>query len=885
MTTTPSEFLKFAKDMGLNQEKTISLTPLSISNNNNGYNTLTGLSVLNNLCHLIEQIHTLKAENNRLRAHMELVNHVEKFLLKTEQNTKLIRHKEKKHVRSTTSIHIGEGTYDEDKSFTISPSNSLKIKKHDSPTLSMTSRERLGVDFIISHDDSSSMLHVDNDQSDLSSSNLPKWNKLRHALSFSRRRRKRSPTTPALNNIERIIPAISISLESDDDRLEDTKHHKKKKKKIRTTNSSRRDLNNDDTDEDAYAEFKNIHSERKNYRNYTENSLHSGLKTTSTSYLPINSGIIDDDTSYTRKQSKIAHYRNKIYSKLTTVKKQFSDQNSLLHPIVNTHSFAFDDIGSGLNHAILSTKLASAMTKSYQQKMREWETMQKSNFLVNYRRQSIVNKNELNNNSRKTSLISIINEAPNDSLIPSIEISNAEIEPNNLILSPILSPNQRSLILHQWREIMSEEIALRHYNEYLERKMQELKQLETDLKTLKAIIFSTNNQKNIFKHRSMTSVEQLDQDLLDQHSQIDLPQRCHSLQSLMNMPASWVLAVQSAAYSDILDGTSNKTTKRAIIFNKNFFNQLKQFKDERQRFEQDTIKDSHIFRNSKTNLSYEENSNEKRSNRPRTKIILTRACLRKFSYTSTSEIPQSFLSNTMIPLQTTISKLEKSSYIDLLSTPITNEQEFGLSASPSSSTMLNKRSKRSRFDFKKTLQRSKSMCMTQFNSWLQRRRQQHLSVPRRKSAIDPKTNKEMKLSPCSTPKLLGSPRLARIHQKIFKQQNPPPISPSASPIEIPLSESFMELPPASLSPFLDDSDEQFQKQEHPVRIYLPARTSPATRHVRITDVNIISDNNNIKTPPMSKITSPVILRKNLTSSIKTTARERRESFAAQSKSS
>jgi hypothetical protein len=50
---------------------------------------------------------------------------------------------------------------------------------------------------------------------------------------------------------------------------------------------------------------------------------------------------------------------------------------------------------------------------------------------------------------------------------------------------------------------------------------------------------------------------------------------------------------------------------------------------------------------------------------------------------------------------------------------------------------------------------------------------------------------------------------------------------------------------------------------------------------------MITDNN-IKTPPMSKIASPIITRRNLTSSITTTtttARERRESFAAQSKSS
>ncbi|CAF4538777.1 unnamed protein product, partial [Rotaria magnacalcarata] len=63
------------------------------------------------------------------------------------------------------------------------------------------------------------------------------------------------------------------------------------------------------------------------------------------------------------------------------------------------------------------------------------------------------------------------------------------------------------------------------------------------------------------------------------------------------------------------------------------------------------------------------------------------------------------------------------------------------------------------------------MCITQFNTWLQRRRQhqqqqqQQVSPkPRRKSAVDSKPTKEI-LSTPSTPKLLGSPRLARFHQR------------------------------------------------------------------------------------------------------------------------
>jgi len=126
-TTTSNEFLQFAKEMGLEQIKSTSLPNNNNNNNDNGY-TSTGLSVLNNLCHLIEQIHTLKAENDRLRAHLELVNHVEKFLSKTD---------DKKGIHG----------YDEEKSSTLSPSDSLKIKKYGSPTVSISSKERQGIIF------------------------------------------------------------------------------------------------------------------------------------------------------------------------------------------------------------------------------------------------------------------------------------------------------------------------------------------------------------------------------------------------------------------------------------------------------------------------------------------------------------------------------------------------------------------------------------------------------------------------------------------------------------------------------------------------------------------------------------------------------------------
>ncbi|CAF4484047.1 unnamed protein product, partial [Rotaria sp. Silwood2] len=273
-----------------------------------------------------------------------------------------------------------------------------------------------------------------------------------------------------------------------------------------------------------------------------------------------------------------------------------------------------------------------------------------------------------------------------------------------------------------------------------------------------------------------------------------------------------------------------------------------------------------------TNISHEENLNDKRSNQQQTKTTLNRVCLRKLSLISSSEILPTNTSNTIIPLETTITKLESSSPVDHISTPTNSEPEQP--SLPSSSTALNKRLKRSRFDFKKTLQRSKSICMTQFNSWLQRHRQQHSSLPRRKSAADSKTNtKELISSACSTPKLLGSPRLARIHHRIFKQNLssslPLSSSHSGSPqlMELPSSSSTLPLPPSSLSQVFDDSDEHFQKQEPQVRIYLPARTSSIRRHVRITDNNIMTDNN-FKPPPMLKVSSPMFNRRNLLSTMK-----------------
>lgn len=244
------------------------------------------------------------------------------------------------------------------------------------------------------------------------------------------------------------------------------------------------------------------------------------------------------------------------------------------------------------------------------------------------------------------------------------------------------------------------------------------------------------------------------------------------------------------------------------------------------------------------------------------------------SLVSPNEIPRSTISNPEVSfIQTKINVLETSSHIDLLPTPTYSETDS--TNILSSSGALNKRSKRSRFDFRKTLQRSKSMCMTQFNSWFQRHRshqhrQQHQTAikPRRRSTLESKTPKETMSSSCSTPKLLGSPRLARLHQRIFKRNHSPPLAP---PVNLQLQSlslpGLAELHAASTEP-LDDSDERFQNQEAQVRIYLPARTPSLIRRVRITDDPTPTDNN-IKPTPMAKITSPIFRRRNLQSAIKT----------------
>ena len=159
------------------------------------------------------------------------------------------------------------------------------------------------------------------------------------------------------------------------------------------------------------------------------------------------------------------------------------------------------------------------------------------------------------------------------------------------------------------------------------------------------------------------------------------------------------------------------------------------------------------------------------------------------------------------------------------------------------------------------------MCATQINSWFRGRRQRHVSAERQ-----PSPTGSTLPTPLSTPKLLGSPRLGRLRQKLFKQQSP----------SSPKADHTPHLPQT-----LDDSINRSQ-YDLPVRIYFPSLTSPISRPVRLTGINMLTTSNDqqdVEIDQTSNLTTPIIHRKYSSSSSsspslkKTTAKERRESFA------
>ncbi|CAF1494604.1 unnamed protein product [Rotaria sordida] len=214
----------------------------------------------------------------------------------------------------------------------------------------------------------------------------------------------------------------------------------------------------------------------------------------------------------------------------------------------------------------------------------------------------------------------------------------------------------------------------------------------------------------------------------------------------------------------------------------------------------------------------------------------------------------------LLPLQTVIqSKEESTSIIEPISTTTTTNEID--SNNKLSTDNFNKESKRSRFQLKETFQRNKSMCVNHFQTWFQRRQHPHSCKIRRKSIIKSKDE-----TSCLTP-IFHSPRLFRLHERIFKHQSQPlqQIVHISKPLET-----------------LDDSDNQSQ-YELPVRIYFPPLTTPIPRHVRNTHIDIVKSTNdnhdmNIEQTFNHSIT-PITNRKDSFSFQLTTAKKRRESFA------
>jgi hypothetical protein len=125
------------------------------------------------------------------------------------------------------------------------------------------------------------------------------WNKVRHALKFSIRRKPdpSPPTNPVLT-----IPAISISSESNQNYLQDNKRQKKKKELI-TTNDNRRDLINEDADrDDESIDLNTIHQKQESYRNNRINSSTNDINS------PMTTMPVEDENLLSRKQSKIGIY-------------------------------------------------------------------------------------------------------------------------------------------------------------------------------------------------------------------------------------------------------------------------------------------------------------------------------------------------------------------------------------------------------------------------------------------------------------------------------------------------------------------------------------------------------------------------------------------------
>lgn len=136
------------------------------------------------------------------------------------------------------------------------------------------------------------------------------WNKVRHALKFSLRRKQDPPASPPLAHIERQVPTISISIESDDEQVQENHLSKRKEKKKSPTvisHDHRQTIVGEETDQDDEStQFVRAHYKRRLDGNETPNSSSAERQEPLSSInLPVDVWPTDDENLLTRKQSKI----------------------------------------------------------------------------------------------------------------------------------------------------------------------------------------------------------------------------------------------------------------------------------------------------------------------------------------------------------------------------------------------------------------------------------------------------------------------------------------------------------------------------------------------------------------------------------------------------
>lgn len=121
-------------------------------------------------------------------------------------------------------------------------------------------------------------------------------------------------------HLDRQIPTISVSIESDEEHPEEHRRQKKKNNNNSiNTNDNRRAVIADETDlDDESMQFVRAHHQRRLDGNETTHSSSTDRQDTSSSHVPLRSLALDDETILTRKQSKIGQSTT-IHSLFSTV--------------------------------------------------------------------------------------------------------------------------------------------------------------------------------------------------------------------------------------------------------------------------------------------------------------------------------------------------------------------------------------------------------------------------------------------------------------------------------------------------------------------------------------------------------------------------------------